>query len=125
MSADWRRLSQEVDLRFSNGQIDVVFRDQRRQAVFVDDRAEEAVRLWSVVARPSALASLDNPLLDGWWRNRLSELVGFTIDERRRMIGESWVPKAGLTADEWGFYVRNLAQACDRFEYLLTGGDQE
>jgi hypothetical protein len=30
-----------------------------------------------------------------------------------------------LTADEWALYVRTLAKACDRQEYLWTGADQE
>jgi hypothetical protein len=33
------------------------------------------------------------------------------------------VPTAGLDAEEWAFYVRTLAAACDRLEFVLTGGD--
>lgn len=124
MSVSWQRLSREVRLSVNGFAIEVTFADQRRQTVFVDDRSSDAIRLWSVVAKSSDMRDLDTPVLDAWRRNRLSELTGFTVDGRGRMIGESWVPSADLTADDWEFHVRNLARACDRFEYLITGRDE-
>ena len=124
LSADWRRLSREAGLRVDSDSIEVTFYDERQQTVYVEAMTDEAIRLWSVVARPSALDPLDDPVVDAWRRNRLSEFVGFTLDRRGRMIGESWLPVDGLTPTEWSFYVFNLARACDRFEYLITGRDE-
>jgi hypothetical protein len=58
-----------------------------------------------------------------WRRNRVTELVGFRLDRRGRIIGEAVLPSPGLTAKEWDLYVRAVARACDRFEYVLTGQD--
>ena len=52
-----------------------------------------------------------------------TELVGFRIDARGRLIGEAWVPKAGVTSSEFTSYLRAVAAECDRFEYQLTGSD--
>jgi hypothetical protein len=125
MSVSWRELSWRAGLRDDGNTIRVQFKDARRQVVEVDAADPESIRLWSVAARPAALERLDEPLLVAWHRNRFTELVGFTLDARGRMVGETWVPTAGLTADEWQYYVVNLARACDRFEYLLTGSDEE
>lgn len=46
-------------------------------------------------------------------------------DRRGRLVGEAWVPKAGLTGHEFQLYVRHLAVEADRFEYRLTGRDFE
>ena len=125
MSADWRRLTREAGLRLDGDTIEVTFGDQRRQTVYVETAGDGmTLRLWSIVARPAALSMLHTPDIDGWRRNRLSELLGFSIDVRGRMIGESWLPVAGLTSDEWEYCVRNLAKGCDRFEYLITGKDE-
>jgi hypothetical protein len=42
--------------------------------------------------------------------------VGFKIDGRGRLVGEAWVPPAGLNREEWSVYVRAVARACDRVE---------
>ena len=63
--------------------------------------------------------------LVAWERNRASSLVGFRVDDRGRLVGESWVPTPGLTRDEFLFYLRSAAAACDLFEYQLTGKDRE
>jgi hypothetical protein len=124
MSANWRRLSRDAGLRPTGDAIEVTFRDQRRQVVYAEAAGDDTLRLWSVVAKASVVSTLQTPTVDAWRRNRLMEFVGFTVDARGRMIGETWVPTPGLTAEEWGFHVRNLARACDRFEYLLTGRDE-
>jgi hypothetical protein len=123
MSVDWKRRSREAKLSVDGETLLVPFEDDRRQVVLVDEEGDGTLRLWSVVARPAALRAFDSADVEAWRRNRFSELVGFSIDRRGRMIGESWVPTAGLSSDEWGYLVRNLARACDRFEYLLTGRD--
>jgi hypothetical protein len=85
----------------------------------------DAIELSSLVARPSVLAEIDSPSLAAWRRNRAASLVGFRVDERGRLVGESWVPTEGLTRDEFLLYVRGLAAACDLFEFQLTGKDRE
>ena len=121
---DWRAHSRQAGLRVIDDALEVTLQEQRRQKVFVELPNDETIRLWSVVAKPSVVNDLGTPTLDAWHRNRLSEFVGFAVDARGRMIGESWVPADSITPDEWGFYVRTLARACDRFEYLLTGRDE-
>ena len=83
----------------------------------------DAYRLTAVVVRASVASGIDNLPVQTWDRNRSTELVGFKIDAKNRLIGEAWVPKAGLTGAEFGAYVRAVAAECDRFEYQLTGRD--
>lgn len=121
--ADWRRLTRAAGLTLAADTIEVSFRD-RRQQVRVDETNPLLLRVWSVAARPAVLSHLDDPDLYAWRRNRLSDLVGFKIDARGRLIGEAWVPCEGLDAGEWHVYVHAVARACDRVEYLLTGRDE-
>jgi len=125
MSVDWRRLTRRAGLRSTGTDIVVRLGESRRQLVSVEDEGTESLRLSSIVAKPAATNRLPNPELAAWGRNRLTELVGFSIDGRGRMIGETWLPSVGLTAAEWKFAIYNLARACDRFEYLITGADDE
>lgn len=121
---DWRRLSRDAGLRLIADTIEIRFADDREQTVYVEEHRDGSFRLWSIIAWPSALRDLSTPHSAAWYRNRLTEFVGFTLDRNGRMIGEAWVPPAQITADEWAFYVTNLARACDRYEYLLTGRDE-
>lgn len=123
MSADWRRLSASIGVRVTGECLEVSFDDGRRQVVEVDDSVAGHVRLWSLVAPARDVRQMDEPRLHAWRRNRVTELVGFRLDARGRLIGEVYVPTAGLTVAEWDLYVRSLARACDRTEYLLTGRD--
>jgi hypothetical protein len=139
---DWRRLSSAGGLKVSGDEIAVTFRDERQHRVFVDDSASDgrALRVWAVAAPRAAvesaadaaaaankrgLGAADLVYLLAWDRNRTSDLVGYKIDKKGRLIGEAWVPMAGLDAAEWAIYVRTLAWSCDRVEYLLTGRDTE
>lgn len=121
---EWRRLSREAGLALSGDTIDVGMQGGRRQQVFVEDTNPALIRVWSVAARPAMLAAVGGPDEYAWRRNRLSDLVGFKTDTRGRLIGEAWVPTEGLDASEWAIYVRAVAQACDRVEYLLSGKDE-
>ena len=86
---------------------------------------DDAVELRAVVARRAVVEAQENPAFAAWDRNRSASLVGFRLDERGRLVGESWVPGAGLTAEEFSTYVRATAAACDLFEFHLTGKDRE
>lgn len=127
MPTDWRRLSEEAGFSISGDGLVVAVPGDRHQEVFVEAGDAQALRVWSVAASPSrvqAAASGESVHLLAWRRNRASDLVGFKIHGRGRLIGEAWVPTAGLDADEWRVYVTAVARACDRTEYLLTGRDE-
>ena len=55
-----------------------------------------------------------------WERNRLSDLLGFTVDPRGRLIGEAWIPLEGLTDKEFSIYIDELARISDWHEFRLT-----
>jgi hypothetical protein len=124
---DWRRLCREAALKVEDSTIRVTFADGRGHRVTVEgDPDAGELRLWAVAAPPSAVAKADDePHMVAWKRNRASDLVGFKVDGRGRLIGEAWVPTASLHADEWATYVQAVARSCDRVEYLLTGRDEE
>ena len=125
MSADWVALSRSAGLSVDGDTIRSDLHNERHQLVHVGEDHGDLLRVWSIVARPAIVDGLDDVALRAWRRNRLSELVGFRLDVRRRLIGEAWVPTAGVTADEWAFTVRYVAKICDGFEYTLTGRDVE
>lgn len=127
MSNDWRAFSKKARFFVEDHTIQVELSEGRRQKVYVDDDKEDGYfRVWSVAAGASALSETqESPDFFAWRRNHLSDLVGFKIDLKGRLIGEAWVPIAGLDAQEWAIYVKALAQSCDRIEYLLTGKDQQ
>lgn len=124
MVAEWIKLCRSADLSVDGDAVDVRFAEGRHHRVSVRD-AGATYELQSIVARPAALREVEDVPLLAWQRNRASHLYGFRIDQRGRLVGEAWVPKIGLTAEEFQIYVRRLAAECDRFEYLLTGADEE
>ncbi len=60
-----------------------------------------------------------------WRRNAEKDLVAFLFDVRDRLIGRIEQPVATADAEEVELYIATLARECDRFEYLVTGGDSE
>jgi len=60
-----------------------------------------------------------------WRRNAFNELVTFAFDEKDRLIGLIEQPIATLDDDELALYIETVAKECDRFEYVLTGEDNE
>ena len=127
MPTDWKRLSRDAGLPVEESSLAVALGEGRRHKVSVEESvASGLLRLWSIAAPPSAVAKVDEqPHIVAWARNRASDLVGFKIDSRGRLIGEAWVPVDGIDAHEWAIYVLAVARACDRIEYLLTGRDDE
>jgi hypothetical protein len=127
LSIDWRRLSQDAGFAASDEGLLIRLTDTRQQRVLVDSTDPQALRVWSVAASPSRVAAAssdESAHLLAWRRNRASDLVGFKVDGRGRLIGEAWVPVAGLDPGEWRLYVTAVAQACDRVDYLLSGRDE-
>jgi hypothetical protein len=120
----WRAFSRQAGFRLVGDSVEVLIESSRRQSIDVEENADGSLLLRSEVAKPSILRQLRTPLLDAWHRNRFSEFVDFSLDRRGRLVGETSIPPTSLSDDEWVFYVTNLAKACDRFEYLLTGADE-
>lgn len=104
--------------------LEVKFASGRSQRVTVEELADRYV-LRGVAARASAVPTDVAPEPRAWTINRTTDLVGFRIDEQGRFIGEAWVPKLGLTAEEFVLVARRVAAECDRMEYVLTGEDRE
>jgi hypothetical protein len=112
------------DLAVRGDLVEVALPDGRAHRVSVEQTGH-GLTLTARVATRGAVAAIEEPELFVWERNRVTQLVGFRIDKHDLLLGESWVPESGLTADELVFYVRHLAAECDRLEALLTGADVE
>jgi hypothetical protein len=124
MSIDWKSLCVAGDMVVADTHVLINLGDDRSHRVRVHETDDEFV-LQAFVVRQAVVSSIPNLPLRVWQRNRAMSLMGFRIDRRGRLVGETWVPKAGLTAEEFQLYVRHLAVEADRFEYGLTGGDAE
>ena len=122
--SDWRELCTRLDDVVVDGEGVRVRLGSRGHGIEVTEKAE-VIELRAVVAKQGVVESGRGPAYAAWRRNRAASVVGFRIDSDGLLIGESWGPRAGLTADELHFYLTSLAAACDRFEYHLTGMDVE
>ena len=122
---DWHRWCRGAgDISPEGKQVTVSFTNGRRQRVTVVE-TEDCYELTSVVVRAMALSASPDAELRAWRRNRSAQLVGFKIDARGRLVAETWVPKAGITADEFLTHLRQVSAEADLFEYQLTGKDRE
>jgi hypothetical protein len=121
---EWREFCVGApDLIAGNAGVTVRFSNRRQR---IDVRTGDGViELRGVVARRAVAVQIERVALVAWERNRAGSLVGFRVDDRGRLVGEAWVPTRGLTRDEFLFYLRTTAAACDLFEYQLTGKDLE
>jgi hypothetical protein len=104
--------------------VDVRFADERSHRVTVTDEGDAYV-ISGLVVRQAVTASIPDLPVRTWIRNRTTQLVGFRINRQQRLVGEAWLPKVGLTPEEFQLYLRLVASECDRLEYLLTGRDVE
>ena len=122
---DWRQLCRgSVGISVDWDGVQVALTDERRQFIAIRETAG-SFELSGIVARPAAVATVSEVSLRAWRRNRAMQLVGFRLDQRNRLFGEAWAPKAGLNRDELLLYVKHVAAECDLFEYHLTGKDRE
>lgn len=121
---DWRSICCSKDMGLEGEAIKVSFHGGRKHYVRTEEIDGE-LRIWSVIARRSVVEGQKNLQIRIWQRNHAARLVSYRIDERGRLIGEAWAPKAGLTQDELEFYIRSVAAECDRLEYLMTGSDMD
>jgi hypothetical protein len=123
--AEWQQFNRGAkDVEWDGECLRVEVGRGRQQRVHIKATIE-AIEFSAVVARRSVVDGLDQPALAAWTRNRAASLVGFRIDNKGRIVGEAWVPRVGLTREEFLFYVRRTAAACDLFEFQLTGRDRE
>lgn len=122
MRNDWRKYCCTPDIMPYGYTATVTFGNDRKHVIRIEE-AEGEYRVWAIIARQSIVSGQDDLQLRIWQRNHGSKLVSYRIDQKGRLIGEAWVPKAGLTEDEFRLYARTVAAECDRFEYLLTGRD--
>jgi len=123
MAASWHSLVRGRDFSVEANSVSVTLGDRSHLVRVVD--AGEHYALSAIVARPRVTREIDDIALRAWLRNRATMLVGFRVDESARLVAESLVPKAGLTAEEFQLYARTVARESDRFEFELTGKDIE
>ncbi len=124
-AGDWRRLCRGEEGIFVDGdRFEIVVNGERHQRIAVRETTD-TVELTSIVSRPSAIVGIPDIALRTWRRNRAIQLLGFRLDQKGRLVGEAWLPKAGLTRDEFLLYAKRLADECDLFEYHLTGKERE
>lgn len=124
MSPNWQTFCRAKDLSVDGDSVDVTFENGRRHRVFVATEPD-GFSLRAKVVRPSTVEVIVDLALTTWLRNRATKLVGFRVDKRGWLVGEAWVPTAGLTPSEFQTYVRAVAAESDRFEYAITGRDIE
>lgn len=124
MNFDWKSLCNADDMIVEDDVVMVSLGDDRSHRVRVHETDVELI-LRAFVVRQSVVTSIPDLPIQVWQRNRAMSLMGFRIDKRGRLVGEAWVPKAGLTDAEFQIYLRHLAVEADRFEYALTGRDSE
>jgi len=119
--SDWRAFCRGAERISVDGDSGVlVIAGDRRQRVEIRE-TPDTYELMSIVVRPSAVASVPDVPLRAWRRNRGLQNVGFRIDVKGRLVGEAWVPKAGLSRDEFLLSVRRCASECDLFEFQACG----
>jgi hypothetical protein len=58
-----------------------------------------------------------------WGRNRETDVVGFGLDGRGRVVGKIEQLAQSFDHGEIVYYLDRLAFECDRLEYVLTGCD--
>ena len=135
MPADWKRITTLAAFRVMKESIWVKFDDGRSHQVWVDEGSGSGeLRLWAIAAPRQRFCPQRRPEGQGAARpgapsaglepQPASDLVGFKIDGKGRLIGEAWVPTAGLGREEWETYVLAVARTCDRLEASMTGRDE-
>lgn len=124
MATEWRRFCKPKDLVVDGAKITVQLSEGRHHVISVEETAE-SLQLAGVITRQAVTAAIPSLMSTIWEKNRATQLVGFRVDRKGRLVGEVLVPRIGIEADEFQLCVRTLAAECDRMEYLLTGKDVE
>lgn len=125
-NGDWRSFAKQMGHAFDGTTVTVALANHRTQRVAIDEQRDgSTIRLWSAIASKTRLDKLghDHPVEYAWERNRLSDLVGFTLDGKGRLIGETWIPTVEMTAEIFRLHVEEVARVCDWHEMRLSGDD--
>lgn len=128
MPADWKAIARAAGFRVANDDsITISLEGGSTQRINLElDEGTDILYAKAVIAGPrtAEIAAGDETVWDyAWTRNRLSDLLGFTIDRHGRLIGETWIPLIQLSSDEFRIYVNELARVSDWHEFRLTGKD--
>jgi hypothetical protein len=127
LHADWKAVAREAGFRVAHDNSITIDLDggSTQKVTLGLDAAGQCLYASSVIAGPrtfeNAAGGAENVWQYAWTRNRLSDLLGFTIDRHGRLIGETWMPLTALTAEEFRIYVTELARVSDWHEFRLTG----
>ena len=124
MPSDWRDLVAGEQMQVDGDYVTVRFANQRAQRVRVEATAD-ALELFAVAARAASVRGVADLPLRIWRQNRGAQLVSFRIDTDGCVCATGWVPRAGLSAEEFQLVLRRVAAESDRVEFLLTGKDLE
>jgi hypothetical protein len=118
---DWRLLCHGAEgISTKRNGVEMFTADERRHRIGIVE-TPHTYELTGVVARVTAMDPWIDLPIRVWRRNRAMQLVGFRTDQKGRVVGNAWVPKAGLGRDEFLNYLRRLVAECGLFRYYLTG----
>ncbi len=124
MKIDWEKWSRTAGWTIADDLVTVDLADGRRHKVRVKEQPD-ILELTAIVVRGNRVAAIGDLAHRIWTRNRKVQRVGFRIDRHGRLVGDSWLPRPGLTADEFRGTMKHIAAECDRMESLLAGVDVE
>lgn len=122
--SEWQALCGGPGITLHPDHVLVTFENGRKHRVRVRE-ADEYYAVHAVVLKSGPASELTDLPLRLWQHNRAAQLVSFRIDRYGRVYAEGWVPRAGITAEEFQLVVRRVAAESDRLEYMLTGKDVE
>ena len=108
----------------SKNLIEIPIGENRHHSIKVEER-EDGYWLSGIVLKRQHQKSRGKLSILIWKRNRAANLAGFRFTKKGDIIGECFVPKAGLTKEEYDFCLSKLARECNRMEYVLTGEDNQ
>jgi hypothetical protein len=123
MAAEWHRYCRADGFDISGNTVTVELERRRTHRVAVTETTE-SYEFAAVALGATAFRTLGPPVYELWQRNRRTRLVGFRLDDRRRLLVDAWLPKHGVTPPEFRLVLRTVAAEADRAEFLLTGQDR-
>lgn len=123
MATEWRSMC-DTRMTVDNDDVIVKFDNGRQHRVRVVEK-DDTLEIHATVAKPGAVGDIRELPQRIWLHNRAAQLVSFRRDTRGRVVAHGWLPKAGLTAEEFRLVIQRVAAGSDRLEFLLTGRDVE
>ena len=114
----------QLTVKYRNGEAQISFPNGRSQTVYVARQGDRYLFtsrvMGSTRVRELSLWDLARCI---WVRNRGTDVVELALDESGRLIGRIEQVAETLDRAELKYYLTELAQKCDRLEYVLTGRD--